>query len=205
MDTQESDSPITKQEALDPTPNKQEQKPQSHRIGLRIELLRRMQAVTKSCEDLNNRDLFNMRDSGGQPMFHEVLPLFVQNTTFGVLTVKLNESLDSHPLVEYYSSGEPIGEPFKSHLTHLQVFQHCMRVLQSARDHGKTCPKIVFIGTHKDCEHECKNENRQEKNQKLRSIIPPDLRNSVFYYEQSNKELLFSINAKTLGLSLIHI
>ena len=60
VDTQESASPTTKQEALDPTPNKQKQKPQSHRIGLRIELLRRMQSVTKSCEDLNNRDLFNI-------------------------------------------------------------------------------------------------------------------------------------------------
>ena len=191
MDTQESDSPTTKQEPSDPTPNKQEQKPQTHRSGLRIELLRRMQAVPKSCEDLKNRDLFNMRDSGGQPMFHEVLPLFVQNTTFGVLTVKLNETLDSHPLVEYYSSGEPVGEPFKSPFTHLQTICHCMRVLQSTCDQD-TCPKVVFVGTHKDREQECKKENRQEKNRKLRNIIPPDMKACLLYTSPSPRDATLS-------------
>ena len=186
-------------ESSDSTPNKQKQKPQSHRSGLRIEFLRRMQAVTKSCEDLNNRDLFNMRDSGGQPMFHEVLPLFVQNTTFGVLTVKLNESLDSHPLVEYYSSGKPVGEPFKSSFTHLQTIHHCMRVLQSTCDHN-TCPKMIFVGTHKDLEHECKpKESHQEKNQKLQKIVPPSMRDSIIYCDESLKELLFAVNVKTPG------
>ena len=82
-------------------PNKQQLEPQFHQSGVRIELLRRMQAVPKTSEHLDDKDLFNMRDSGGQPMFHEVLPLFIQNATFGILTVKLNETLDSHPLVEY--------------------------------------------------------------------------------------------------------
>ena len=196
---QESDSPTTKQETSDSTPNKQKQKPWSYHSGLRIELLRRMQAVTKSSEHLNNRDLFNMRDSGGQPMFHEVLPLFVQNTTFGVLTVKLNESLDSHPLVEYYSSGEPVGEQFKSPFTHLQIIRHCMRVLQSACDHN-TRPKMVFVGTHKDLEHECKpKESHQVKDQKLQKIIPPCMRDSIIYCDESLKELLFTVNVKTPG------
>ena len=60
-------------------------------FGLRRELLCRMQAKSKTSDQLYNKDLFNVRDSGGQPMFHEVLPVFVHNTTFGVLTVKLNE------------------------------------------------------------------------------------------------------------------
>ena len=132
-------------------------------------------------------------------MFHEVLPLFVQNTTFGVLTVKLNESLDSHPLVEYYSSGEPVGEPFKSSFTHLQTIRHCMRVLQSTCDRN-TCPKMVFVGTHKDLEHECKpKETHQEKNQKLQKIIPPSMRDSIIYCNESLKELLFTVNVKTPG------
>ena len=138
-----------------------------------------MQAVPKSCEDLNNRDLFHMRDSGGQPMFHEVLPFFVYNTTFVVLTVKLNETLDSYPLVEYYSSGKPVGKPFKSSFTHLQTIRHYMKVLESTFD-PDTCPKMIFAGTHKDLEHECKpKESHQEENQKLRKIIPPSMRDSI--------------------------
>ena len=127
-------------------------------VDFRKELLVRMNAGSTTSDQLEGKDLFDISDSGGQPMFHEVLPVFVTNTMFGMLTVKLNEGLDSHPLVEYYTNGERIGKPFKSPFTHLQTFRHCMRVLQSTCELGK-CPKIAFIGTHKDLEHECPSED----------------------------------------------
>ena len=71
-----------------------------------------------------------------------------------------------------------------------------MRVLQSTCEHG-TCPKIVFIGTHKDLEHECQHENRKEKNQKLLSIIPPEMKDSIISCDEES--LLFAINAKSPG------
>ena len=191
VDTQETDS---KRVASASSPDKK--KHPSHRSGFEKELLRRMQLVPKRSENLIDKDLIDMKDSGGQPMFHEVLPLFVKNTTFGVLTVKLNERLDSYPMVDYYSNGKPVGKPFPSPFTHLQTYRHCMRVLQStcSRD---TCPKLVFIGTHKDREQECSDEKREEKNRKLRSIIPPNLKKSILYYEHSNEDLLFCVNVKT--------
>ena len=196
MDTQETDSSTIQQEASDFSPDKKEKKLRSHRSGFERELLRRMQLVPKRSQSLIDKDLIDMKDSGGQPMFHEVLPLFVKNTTFGVLTVKLNERLDSYPMVDYYSNGKPVGKPFPSPFTHLETFRHCMRVLQSTCSQD-TCPKLVFIGTHKDCEKECLDENREEKNRKLRSIIPPDLKRSILYYEHSNESLLFPVNVKT--------
>ena len=69
--------------------------------------------------------MIDMGDSGGQPMYREILPVFVSNTMFGVLTVKLNELLDSYPFVEYYTNGKRIGKPLKSPFTHLQIFRHC--------------------------------------------------------------------------------
>ena len=193
---EEADSHTTKQEENpDVSPKEKQKKPSSRRSGFEKELLRRMQLVPKRSESLINKDLIDMKDSGGQPMFHEVLPLFVKNTTFGILTVKLNERLDSYPMIDYYSNGEPVGEPFPSPFTHLQTFRHCMRVLQSTCSKG-SCPKLVFIGTHKDLEQECPDENREEKNRKLRSIIPPDLKQSILYYEHSNEELLFGVNVK---------
>ena len=165
------------------------------KFGLKRELQCRMQAKSKTSELLDDKDLMDVKDSGGQPMFHEVLPVFVTNTMFGILTVKLNESLDSHPLVEYYINGSRIGEPFKSPFTHLQTFRHCLRVLQSTCD-PDTCPKIVFVGTHKDLEHECPHEDRKEKNRKLQSIIPPEMKDNIIY---NGKSLLFPINAKTPG------
>ena len=163
--------------------------------GLESELVVRMHAGSKAAPPLDDQDMIDMGDSGGQPMYHEILPVFVSNTMFGMLTVKLNEPLDSHPLVEYYTNGKPIGKPFKSPFTHLQTFRHCMRVLQST---SAKCPKIVFIGTHKDLEHECK-ENRAEKERKLLSIIPPNMKDHVLYCDEKSQSLIFAINAKSPG------
>ena len=166
--------------------------------GLERELVVRMHAGSKAAGQLNDQDMIDMGDSGGQPMYHEILPVFVSNTMFGMLTVKLNEPLDSHPLVEYYTNGKPIGKPFKSPFTHLQTFRHCMRVLQSTSETGK-CPKIAFIGTHKDLEHECKDENRREKERKLLSIIPPNMKDHVLFCDAKSRRLIFAINAKCPG------
>ena len=125
----------------------------SSRGALRREFCIRMQADSKS-NNLNNKDVLDISDTGGQPMFHEVLPLFISNTMFGIMIVKLNESLDSCPLVEYYTKGEPTGAPFLSPFTHLETLHHCMKVIQSTCERD-TCPKIVFVGTHKDLEHKC--------------------------------------------------
>ena len=167
--------------------------------GFQRELLVRMNARSKStiqlaCDNLDEKNLLDMKDCGGQPMFHEILPVFVSNTLFGVLTVKLNESLESHPLVEYYTNGEPIGEPFKSPFTHLQTFHHCMRVLQSTCEHGK-CPKIAIIGTHKDLEHECPEEDQEAKSRKLLRSIPADMKKHVITCGASEGSLLFPLNA----------
>jgi hypothetical protein len=148
------------------------------RHAMKRQYLSRMQAGAKKKSDLNDKDLLDVDDTGGQPMFHEVLPVFIQNTMFGMLTVKLNEPLDSFPLVEYYANGEHIGEPFNSPFTHLDTLHHCMRVIQSTCD-CNSCPKITFVGTHKDLEHECPQENREMKGKMLRRIVPQEMEDNI--------------------------
>ena len=160
------------------------------RRAMKRQFLGRMQAGSKK-SDLNGKDLLDISDTGGQPMFHEILPVFIHNTMFGILTVKLNESLDSYPLVEYYANGKRIGEPFNSPFTHMETLHHCMRVIQSTCE-LHTCPKITFVGTHKDLEHKCTQENRETKEIKLRSIIPEEIEDNIVQGES----LLFAINAK---------
>ena len=164
------------------------------RRAMKRQYLSRMQVGSKK-SDLNNKDLLDIDDTGGQPIFHEVLPVFIKNTMFGMLTVKLNESLDKYPPVEYYADGKCIGEPFDSPFTHLDTLRHCMRVIQSTCDRD-TCPKIAFVGTHKDLEHECPQENREMKEIKLRKIIPEKMEDNVVIQGES---LLLAINAKTPG------
>ena len=162
--------------------------------AMKRQYLSRMQAGAKKKTNLNNEELLDVEDTGGQPMFHEVLPVFIQNTMFGMLTVKLNEPLDSFPLVEYYGRGERIGEPFNSPFTHLDTLRHCMRVIRSTCDRN-TCPKIAFVGTHKDLEHKCPQESREMKEKKLRSIIPREMEVNIV----QGDSLLLAINAKEPG------
>ena len=158
--------------------------------AMKKQFLGRMQAGSKIL-DLSGKDLLDISDTGGQPMFHEVLPVFIHNTLFGILTVKLNECLDSYPLVEYYTNGERIGEPFNSPFTHLETLHHCLRVIRSTCERH-TCPKIAFVGTHKDLEHECTQENREIKEKKLRGIIPEKIEDNIIQGES----LLLAVNAK---------
>ena len=132
---------------------------------MKRQYLRKMQAEAKKT-DLNDKDLLDVDDTGGQPMFHEVLPVFIQDTMIGIVKVKLNEPLDSFPLVEFYAWGERIGEPFNAPFTHLDMLCHCMRVIQSSCDRN-TCPKIAFVGTHKDLQHEYPQESIEMKEKRL--------------------------------------
>ena len=167
----------------------------SVRRAMKRQYLSRMQAGAKKKSDLNDKDLLDIDDAGGQPMFHEVLPVFVNNTMLGIMTVKLNEPLESFPLVEYYGRGERIEEPFKSPFTHLDTLRHCMRVIRSTCD-SNTCPKIAFVGTHKDLQHECPQESIELKEKKLRSIIPQEMKDNIIIDGES---LLLAVNVKTPG------
>ena len=165
-----------------------------HRRAMKRQYLSRMQAGSAKKSDLNDQDLLDIDDTGGQPMFHEVLPVFIKNTMFGMLTVKLNEPLDSFPRVEYYTNGERIGEPFNSPFTHMDTLRHCMRVIRSTCDRD-TCPKIAFVGTHKDLEHECSQESKKMKEKRLRSIIPKEMEDNIV----QGDSLLLAVNVKTPG------
>ena len=162
------------------------------RRAMKRQYLSRMQEGAKKA-NLSDKDLLDVDDTGGQPMFHEVLPVFIQNTMLGIVTVKLNEPLDSFPLVEFYARGERVGEPFNSPFTHLDTLRHCMRVIRSTCDRN-TCPKIAFVGTHKDLQHECPQESIEMKEKKLRSIIPQEMEDNIIINGES---LLLAVNVKT--------
>ena len=169
----------------------------SEESGFQRELRVRMNAGSNTLgKRLDNKILLDLKDSAGQSMFHEVLPMFVTNATCGFLTVKLNESLDSHPEVEYFNEGVRLGKSFRSPFSHLQISSNCIKVVQSTCEKGK-CPMLVFIGTHADLEHECQGEKREDKNRKLLSIIPPQMRDNVIRY--SGESLIFPINALNPG------
>ena len=140
-------------------------------------------------------------DSGGQPQFIDLIPSYVRNVSGAAIFVKLDEEFGSRPKIAYYSrEGKLCGIPYMSSLTHMQTIQNCLQVMQSRRTvSGEVeCPKLFFIGTHRDREHLCK-ENRESKNKQLLDMLLPreSLKPHLSYYSMSNQDqLIYPVNAK---------
>ena len=149
-----------------------------------------------SVESLEDQTVGEVTDSGGQPQFLEILPRFIDNLSLGILVTDLSQRLDECPMNYYYNSqGEPIGEGVRSLLTNEQILCRCMQMIVSQSQGGRRV-RFVFVGTHRDLEHEC-TESREEKNLKLIEMVKSfDLEDSVIYSNQQFNELIFALNAK---------
>ena len=128
-------------------------------------------------------------DSGGQPHFHNLLPLFMPKISVALYILRLSDCLDDHPLVEYYKDKKPVGESFKSHLSVLDNFKY---LVQSIQSHSENC-KLVCIGTHKDHQSECK-EKVSDKNRTLLNFAVND--ESTFFFNLRKKDVIFPVDCK---------
>ena len=140
----------------------------------------------------------NLIDSGGQPQFHEVLPMFLRRMSLYIFVFKLSEELATKPMVEYFNEqGLRVGTPYPSALSNEQLLEHCLRTMHTHRSCEGECSKIMIVGTHRDLEHMCKNEMREEKNKKLADLLLPVFQDEVIYYKLSpDNEFIFPLNAK---------
>ena len=166
------------------------------------ELLRRieMSPYGHRAKKAFKRDRITLIDTGGQPQFHEVFPMFMRETSASLFTMKLNESLDDHPLIEFYdNSGHLVGS-CRSCFNNHQILMRCMRVIQSQASQTQEglCPTPIFVGTHMDLEHQCP-EPREEKNLKISQMLPSAVQDNAIYCGERMKELIFAVNAKNPG------
>ena len=139
-----------------------------------------------------------LTDSGGQPQFLEVLPIFLHHISLGIFVIKLNERLDAFPMIEFYNhAGNSVGTPYKSRYSQEQVIRHFMRVFISQGGREMDV-KFLFIGTHKDRMEESKDESIQDKNKRLNEIIKSfNMEKNVIYRAGGGRNPIFAINAKT--------
>ena len=141
-------------------------------------------------------------DCGGQPQFHEVLPIFLRRMSLIIFVFKLSENLSSRPMIEYYEEGKALGTPYESDHTTEQLIKQGLQSLHSHwsnKESGKDgeAPRIIMVGTHKDEESKC-GETRETKNQKLREMLLPTFEKEIIYY-QGTDQVLFPMNAKCPG------
>ena len=171
-------------------------------LGTHDELIKLLDEISKS-DDLEALPVFRkvkLIDSGGQPQFHEVLPVFLRRMSLYIFVFKLSEELATKPMVEYFGEdGKRVGTPYQSAQSNEQLLKHCLRTLHTHRSSPDTkgeCSKIMIVGTHRDEEHLCTTETREEKNKKLEKLLLPMFQEEVVYYNLAKNEVIFPVNAK---------
>ena len=159
-----------------------------------------MISQSKGSVELLRREWLYIVDSGGQPQFHELLPTFVRHVSAVAFFVKLNETLATRPMIEYYSKGGCLCEPYQSSQTNLQIIQNCLQAMQARcliEDTVK-CPELFFIGTHYDLESQ--EEPLSDKNAQLCAILHQHatFRKHLAYNSLGSvDQLLYPVNAQT--------
>ena len=173
-------------------------------VAIDEDLVKLMDRVSATEIPLADFHLLQMIDSGGQPQFHEILPIFMRQLSFYIFVFRLCDQLSSHPKIEFYVDGKSVGTPYTSTDTIEQLFQHCIRTMHTHNSSSSSsrkqvsCPRILILGTHADKEKKSK-ETRNQKNEKFLELLLPMLENHVIYSNLSLKEVVFPLNAKLPG------
>ena len=142
-------------------------------------------------EELFSSDWVYFTDCGGQPQFHELLPLFIQEIMSLIVVSRLSDRLDDCPPDEYYQQGGLVGKKSATHLTTAEQVKCLTRSLMShvTKD---SCPDIIMVGTHCDRASKCP-ESIEQKNGKLLDMFGTELEEHLVFYN-GVKGLLFPLN-----------
>ena len=137
-------------------------------------IMKRLPAVRGSTR-LFSAQLILISDSGGQPNYLDIFPLFVRNKCLAIYTLKLNERLDAKPEFSYCIRGHPIRMADTTlQYSYMQLLESLAKSmssflpslnLPSSNCHGNAC--FTVIGTFADRKDECVDESLEVKNTSL--------------------------------------
>ena len=145
----------------------------------------------EEAEELFSAEWIYLTDSGGQPQFHELLPLFMRDVSSILVVSRLCDRLDEYPLDEMYEDDKLVGHSESVHLTAEDQIKCLIRSLLS-RSSADKLPKVIAVGTHRDKADEC-SESVDQKNEKLLELLGTEFDKQLVYY-QPIKKLLFPLN-----------
>lgn len=162
--------------------------------------------------------LIYLTDSGGQPSYHELLPLFVRHISTLVCVSRLTDDLNKIQRVELYEQGKRVGSSHLSQLTSKDTIKSLVSSVQShsTPDHPT---KILLVSTHLDKLEESIEqasttgsvdditqttsdrvlESIKEKNKDLLELLEPEFTDQLVYYSSDMKQLLFPVNTLNPG------
>ena len=160
-------------------------------------------------------------DSGGQPQYHELLPLFVRSISSALCVTRLIDKLDEMQGIEYYQDGKQVGATQQSQLSAKDTIQCLVSTIQSYSTQEQP-PKIIMVGTHLDklqeLQETCFNqvlaslhesgssmqprttiESIKQKDEKLLAMLKPEFGSQLVFPSNDMTKLLFTLNTLNPG------
>ena len=137
-----------------------------------IDIIKDLAKIRGSSRVFSTR-LILISDSGGQPNYMDVFPLFVHSGCLALFTLKLNECLDDIPKLSYRKRGKEMTDMAKVQCSHKQLLESLVKSMSSFHpsltQSSDSCRNAYFavIGTFADKVDECKSESLVEKNKEL--------------------------------------
>ena len=167
-----------------------------------VDLLPLVQNCNPPTEPIVKQRWLYITDSGGQPEFHNMLSIFVQNTTACIFVFRMDEELDACPPVAYYKDGSSLGPTCNSRLTNRQIFEQfmlTMRSFNSMKDEDplKSPPSIILLATHQDLvDASMLPKLLEERHEQLKAIVLPQFEGQLIYCDKQLENFIFTMNAK---------
>ena len=151
---------------------------------------------------LKNSFSLYLRDTGGQLIFQEMLPLLVFGPSIFFFVFRLDKDLDSKFSVEFRrSTGETLNPGRTSWITIEEAFLQCLASVSTmdmqSKTQVKTHESLVFvIGTHKDrLEPSTLDEKVADINKSLDLLITKSgFRGLVQYAVPAHKQVMFTVD-----------
>ena len=103
-------------------------------------------------EFLKNTDIlsfFHIIDIGGQPEFHEILPLLLHGMALNLIFFDVTHDLDSPYTVVYRADGSSSVQ-YESEFTIREIIQRALCSISSLQTSPEHKPAAILIGTHLD-------------------------------------------------------
>ena len=136
-------------------------------------IMQRLPKVRGSTRLFRTR-LLLMSDSGGQPNYLDVFPLFVRNKCLALFTLKLNEPLHAIPQFSYCIQGHSISmADTMLQYSYWQLLESLAKSMSSflpSLSQSSGCrgnARFSVVGTFADRMDECVNESLEDKNTSL--------------------------------------
>ncbi|XP_019855584.1 PREDICTED: uncharacterized protein LOC109584330 [Amphimedon queenslandica] len=167
--------------------------------------------ITKAKATKLSREWVYIIDSGGQPAFQELLPLFTRAASLTLITLDISKDLEDEITIEYRIKGEAFSYDQEPVHTNLEVFKSAVssgaiyqNPLVSVADHPNHS-MFFILGTHFDVfkekykdeiEHECK---LKEMNERLASSFPSSFIEEFVICDEQNDCVIFPFNTLLEG------